>query len=771
MQQEGMSFMEVESPQTHKGSKVKDKIKTAAIVVILVVVLALAIKVGVNSSSSCSSLPKGSSEASHFRPLHPGLGNSTEEYDQDGVCLSKSCITAAHNLFQNMDLSADPCQDFNQFACGKFIQNKVIPEEKSTYTGFTPVSETIYARARNILEEPTTEHDWDSFKKAKALYQSCMDEDTLEKLGLEPLQSALRELGGWPVLLGSSWDPSAFTWYNQMLRFNEKGFSKNQIVSCYVAPDYKNSSRRVIFLDQPNLGMSREYLIKGFDDPDVQEYYRFMIDAAKLLGMDFETTQQELKESLELEIDLALISAPREERRDRTKMYNKFLAKDIESLPGHPPSWASFIDTLIFDQTIGPDEPIIVKNPEYMADLSTLLTASSPRTISNYLGWRVVKSMFQFLNHDARAILLRFNKALTGVKVETPRWKFCANLVGFDSTSLKRFEIPIGSMYAMRHFSSQAKSKVLNLIQYLRKAFKDILDDIDWMDEVTRGNAQEKLTKIAENIAYPEEMLEQSLVDGLYTGLLVHNHSLIDNLLNITLWKRQFDCGRLRDPVLKRDWIDQGIVAVVNAFYNPFKNLITFPAGILQGHFFDDTVPMYLNFGAIGGVIGHEITHGFDDRGRQFDGDGNLRDWWAQSTKDKFVEKTNCIIHQYGNYTAQQIGMQLNGVTTQGENIADNGGLKEAYYGYEKWLSNHGQPESKLPGLGFNPKQLFWISWGQVWCAKWRDEALKKQIKTGAHSPNKFRIIGPLSNFDEFSIDFKCQADSPMNPQKKCQVW
>eukprot|EP00095_Tigriopus_kingsejongensis_P003378 maker-scaffold153_size302544-snap-gene-2.17 protein:Tk03378 transcript:maker-scaffold153_size302544-snap-gene-2.17-mRNA-1 annotation:"PREDICTED: neprilysin-2" len=743
------------------------KVKIGVIAALVVIVVALAIALGISSGSSS---PSRYYDDPDFVPVHAGLGTDTQEYEKDGVCLSSSCITAAHQLFQNMDFQADPCHDFHQFACGSFIKNTMIPAEKSTYTGFTPVSETIYARARNILEEPISYTDWDTFKKAKSLYKTCMDEDKLEELGMNPLKTLLLELGGWPALTDFSWAENSFSWHARTILMNAKGLKKSQILSCYVATDYKNSSKRVIYLDQPNLGMAREYLIKGFEDPDVQEYYHFMVRAAVLLGGTEAQVKTELKDSLLFEIRLANISAPREERRDRTKLYNKKLLGEMETLTGHPESWIDFINSIITGPSISRDETIIVKNPKYLQDMAGVIYSTNPRVIANYLGWRVVKNMFQFLNEAARDVQLRYNKALTGVKVKTPRWKFCANLVGFDSTSLNRFEIPAGSMYAMRHFSPEAKSKVVNLITYLRKAFRDILANIDWMDEKTRKHAEEKLDKIDENIAYPEEMLDQSKVDGLYKNLQMGEH-LVGNILNLTLWKRHFDNERLREAVSRRDWIERGIVAVVNAFYNPFQNLITFPAGILQGHFFDDTVPMYLNFGAIGAVIGHEITHGFDDRGRQFDGDGNLRDWWAQDTKDQFVEKTKCIIQQYGGYEARQIDMRLNGVTTQGENIADNGGLKEAYYGYEKWQSDHGQVESQLPGLGFSPKQLFWISWGQVWCAKWRDEALKKQIKTGAHSPNEFRIIGPLSNFDEFAQDFKCEPGTKMNPQKKCHVW
>jgi len=221
----------------------------------------------------------------------------------------------------------------------------------------------------------------------------------------------------------------------------------------------------------------------------------------------------------------------------------------------------------------------------------------------------------------------------------------------------------------------------------------------------------------------------------------------------------------------KADWRDHSYVPIVNAFYSPSRNAMIFPAGILQGLFFNHKVPRYLNFGAIGGVIGHEITHGFDDRGRLFDADGNLNDWWEKATGEEYVRRAKCIVDQYSDRYNEQTGLNLKGKQNQGENIADNGGIKESYMAYTQWVSEN-KEESPLPGFeSMTPRQMFWVSWGQVWCAKYRDAALKKQIETGAHSPGRYRILGSLSNNEDFARDFNCPVGSPMNPEKKCKVW
>jgi membrane metallo-endopeptidase-like protein 1 len=273
------------------------------------------------------------------------------------------------------------------------------------------------------------------------------------------------------------------------------------------------------------------------------------------------------------------------------------------------------------------------------------------------------------------------------------------------------------------------------------------------------------------HIAYPDELLDDSKLNAFYENLEVNDNDYYTSVLNLTKFGTDYSFSKLRQPVNKSDWITHSKTAIVNAFYSAIENSIQFPAGILQGAFFSSDRPRYMNYGAIGFVIGHEITHGFDDQGRQFDKQGNLVDWWAEETKKRYLEKALCIIKQYGNYTAHEVGLKLNGINTQGENIADNGGVKEAYYAYNVWTKRHGV-EPRLPGLqDYTPQQMFWISAANVWCSKYRPETLKNRITTGFHSPGRFRIIGPFSNLEDFSNDFRCPLGSNMNPVKKCQVW
>ncbi|KAH8355313.1 hypothetical protein KR093_010763 [Drosophila rubida] len=309
------------------------------------------------------------------------------------------------------------------------------------------------------------------------------------------------------------------------------------------------------------------------------------------------------------------------------------------------------------------------------------------------------------------------------------------------------------------------------MINNIRSVFNDILDEVKWMDDRTRLEAKKKLHSMAMHIGYPDEILDSKKLAKYYQRLDLHPDQFLEAYLALNIFQTDYLFSQLRLPVNKTDWHHHAHSAVVNAFYVYDENSIVLPAGILQGAFYNANRPKYLDFGAIGSLIGHEITHGFDDEGSQFDLEGNLRDWWQPDTKKAYLEKAKCIVHQYGNYTEAMTGLKLNGINTQGENIADNGGVKEAYKAYQRWVEKHGS-EPLLPGLAsYTPQQMFWISAGQIWCSKYRKEDLSILITTDEHSPSEFRVLGPLRNSIDFARDFRCPEGSPMNPAHKCEVW
>ncbi|XP_008519227.1 neprilysin isoform X2 [Equus przewalskii] len=355
-------------------------------------------------------------------------------------------------------------------------------------------------------------------------------------------------------------------------------------------------------------------------------------------------------------------------------------------------------------------------------------------------------------------------KALYGTTSETATWRRCANYVNGN------MENAVGRLYVEAAFAGESKHVVENLIAQIREVFIQTLDDLTWMDAETKKKAEEKALAIKERIGYPDEIISNdSKLDNEYLELNYKEDEYFENIIQNLKFSQNKQLKKLREKVDKDEWISGA--AVVNAFYSSGRNQIVFPAGILQPPFFSAQQSNSLNYGGIGMVIGHEITHGFDDNGRNFNKDGDLVDWWTQQSANNFKEQSQCMVYQYGNFSWDLAGGQhLNGINTLGENIADNGGIGQAYRAYQNYVKKNGE-EKLLPGIDLNHKQLFFLNFAQVWCGTYRPEYAINSIKTDVHSPGSFRIIGTLQNSPEFSEAFHCPKNSYMNPEKKCRVW
>ncbi|KAK9888869.1 hypothetical protein WA026_001089 [Henosepilachna vigintioctopunctata] len=682
----------------------------------------------------------------------------------DGVCLTPGCIHTASKVLEYMDTSVDPCDDFYQFTCGNFIKKTNIPDDKSSVTSFSLISDSLQEQLRSMIEEPINSTEPKPFQLTKKLYKACMNKTLIEKDGLTTIHKILKDLGGWPVLEGDNWLDGDFDWRESVYRFRRQGYSVDYLIDFSVGIDLKNSTRRVIDLDQASFGLRREFLTKGLEDKLVKAYFDYMIDIAVLFGADRARALKELEESLRFEIKLANISLPSEKRRNATALYNPMTIEELQRRYQTVP-WIEYMNTLLAPDTkVSMDEIVVVSVPSYLSDLEKLLESTPKRVQANYLMWRAAASSVSYLTEALRKRQLEYTTVVTGRTERAPRWKECVDIAsGSLSTAA-------GALYVRKYFNENARQNALEMVRDIRAEFESILRNVDWMDDETKKNAINKAKSMATHIAYPDELLDDHKLEEFYDNLELDEHNYMRSILNLTLFGTQFSFKRLRQPVNKSDWITHGRPAVVNAYYSSIENSIQFPAGILQGVFFNADRPRYMNYGAIGFVIGHEITHGFDDQGRQFDKDGNLVDWWAPSTQKAFVEKAQCIIDQYGNFSVPEVKLHLNGINTQGENIADNGGIKESYLAYDSWTKKYGK-EKRLPGLEYTPQQMFWISAGNIWCSKYRPESLKLRVLTGYHSPGTFRVNGPLSNLDYFANDFGCPLGSKMNPRKKCKVW
>ena len=454
-----------------------------------------------------------------------------------------------------------------------------------------------------------------------------MSTDALENSGLEPIKKLLDDLGGWPVLQDSSGDWDTFEWADFTIKSMELGLDVDYIVEHDVDQDSRNTIERVIIFDQPDLGMKRDYLIQGFENKEVQYYYNYMVEAAILLGANKERARLEMKEALLLEIDLANISTSKELRRDPNSKYHN---TTVDNMPIFQKALGKFTVKEYLQKMVNASdnpsieiqesEKIVIQDLNYFQAFPGVLDVRDKKVIANYLGWRVFKSRVKFLNQAARKLRENYKKSLKGVAKAKSKWKSCLEEMGFnqkpDEDGVHGL---VGSMYVRHYFKPEDKKEVEKMIVYLKQAFSSMLRDSDWLDNKTKDKAKKKLDTMDQFIGYPDELVNKDIMDEYYSNLEFSEGNYFQNQLNIKKFDNSKIFGRLRQVADPKDWTFHNTVALFNAFYNGEINSMEFPAGILQGIAFNRNAPKYMNYGMIGIVIGHEITHGFDDRGRTRD--------------------------------------------------------------------------------------------------------------------------------------------------------
>jgi membrane metallo-endopeptidase-like protein 1 len=533
-----------------------------------------------------------------------------------------------------------------------------------------------------------------------------------------------------------------------------------------VGADDRNSELYVILLDQPVLGLpSRDYFLRGRDDKTIATYGEFAVETAVALGADRGRATSEMADMIDFEIELANITVPEENRRDAEVMYQKMTIADLYNNVTREFDWLRYLQGLFgsVDLAINNTEQVVVYSTAYFEQFGILINRTSKRTLANYVTWHIVMNRINNLPQSFINLRRNYNKAVHGIDQEQSRWRTCVNYVN------ENFGMAVGRIFVEAHFNEEAKANALEMIDNIRSAFAELLEEAPWMDQETRVVAQEKADAIKEKIGYPEYIMNDTALNADYEGIEIDPYKYFENVQTSILFSTKTQLKALRKPVDKNRW--STAPAVVNAFYSSTKNQIMFPAGILQPPFYHGSYPKSMNYGAIAMVIGHELSHAFDDRGRQYDKDGNLKQWWSSGVIDRFKEKAQCIIDQYSNYTVEEAGLNLNGKQTQGENIADNGGLKQAFRAYKRWVERSKTVEYLLPGISLTHEQLFYLNFAQIWCGTARPESYVQSTRAGRHSPGRFRVIGSVSNSYDFARAYSCPIGSKMNPINKCSVW
>ncbi|XP_037550251.1 phosphate-regulating neutral endopeptidase PHEX [Nematolebias whitei] len=703
----------------------------------------------------------------------------SQKSSQEQFCLTPECIEAAGSILSKMDQSVDPCQDFYTFSCGGWLKENPIPEDSSSYGIYPWLRQQVDLKLKELLEAPSDADELQAVTKAKILYRSCMNETILEKLDAKPLLKTLKQPEfRWPVVGDGrggeyQWSQSQWSLLKTLAEMRNQ-HSKSVLIRLYVSPDDRNSSHYIIKLDQASLSLpSKEDYTTNTSSALANRaaLLSLMVDMAVMLGASEKAAQAQMETALAFETKVAHILIPYENRTSEA-MYNRYTLSRLQSsLPQF--DWLSFVKAVVEadddpDRIISSSEPIIVRTPKYFKDLMKLINTTEPRTVANYVQWRSVFSRITTLSRRFLYRYLDYARITTGTTSLTPRWDKCVNYV---ENSLA---YATGRLFVNTHFQEDKKHMMEELIDGVRWAFTDMLKkENDWMDQETKKRAIEKAHAVLAKVGYPEFILNDTYLCEDLQQLEFNEKDYYGNVMQTLTFIAQADISWLRKSVPRSEWFTNP--TTVNAFYSSSTNQIRFPAGELQKPFFwGREYPRSLSYGAIGVIVGHELTHGFDNNGRKYDKNGNLDQWWSMSSVAAFTEKTQCMIDQYNDYYWEESGLNVRGKRTLAENIADNGGIREAFRAYRRWVdeSRGGVEEPLLPGVELSNNQLFFLSYAHVRCNSYRPEAAREQIQNGAHSPPKYRVIGAMSNYKEFQKAFNCPESSVMNRgAQSCRVW
>ncbi|KAK9890169.1 hypothetical protein WA026_008973 [Henosepilachna vigintioctopunctata] len=599
----------------------------------------------------------------------------------------------------------------------------------------------------------------DATTKTKYFFHSCMDQTKIRERGSAPLLQLLEELGGWPIL-GNDWKESEFdiVWLMAQLRL----FNNDILVSEWVGPDLKNSEEYIIHIDQTTLGLpSREYFTNPHNYKYIEAYRTFIVTVATLLGASKDTVYEDTDDLIKFETRIAEIMTSHEDRKHLERIY---LRTTIGALAHYFPQldWIRYF-SMVLGKTMTLEDPIACFCTAYLHRLVDLLSNTDPRIVANYLLWRFIRHRTN--NLDERFLLAkqRFYYILFGKEKPPTRWQFCIQQTNAN------MGMALGKLFVEKYFDEQSKKDTLEMTIQLQEAFQEILSENTWIDPSTKDYALMKLKNIDLKIGYPDFITNVTELNRRYIDVEIHPDYFFENTLSILKHLTRYEQRKVGKEANRTLWGTSP--AIVNAYYSRNKNQIMFPAGILQPPFYHKHFPKALNFGGIGVVIGHEITHGFDDKGRLFDQNGNLDYWWKEPSVLEFHTRAQCMIDQYGAYMLPEVNARVNGYLTQGENIADNGGLKQSFRAYQRWLKNHPDADETLPGINLTGRQLFFLNFAQIWCGIQRPESAKTRLQTAVHSPGIFRVLGTLSNSLYFAEEYNCPAESPMNPAFKCILW
>ena len=670
----------------------------------------------------------------------PGVVNPTVVIDDKPITALP--YTPSLDL-PSMDKSADPCVDFYQYTCGGWMKNNPIPPDQASWSVYGKLTVDNQRFLWGILDDlaKKTAGRTPTQQKIGDYFGACMDEAAVEKLGIDPLKHALAEIAAIPTKKDLA---------VQLAREHLSTSGDGLLFSVGVDQDFADSTQIIAFLAAGGLGLpDRDYYTKtdAKSEEIRQKYMAHVQRMLELIGDSPDAARREAQTIMKIETALANASLTRVEQRDPHNLFHKMDLKQVKALA---PSfdWDAYLKT----GGVGNLNTFNVTEPRFYQEVEKQLTSNSLDDLKSYLRWHLVSAHAPFLSSKfVQANFDFYAHTLRGVEQFAPRWKRCVRLTDGQLGEA------LGQEFVSRTFTKDTKKNALEMTKQIEQAMEDDINQLNWMGPETKKQALEKLHAVMNKIGYPDRWRD-------YSSITIRRDDFVGNVRSATVFESRRQLAKIGKPLDRGEW---GMTPpTVNAYYNPQMNDINFPAGVLQPPLYDPKLDDAPNYGNTGGTIGHELTHGFDDQGRQFDAKGNLRDWWTKEDGEQFEKRAQCIVDQYAQYTIVD-DIKINSKLTEGEDVADLGGLVLAYMAWKMQIgTQHLEARD-----GFTPDQRFFIGYAQWACENQRPENLRANAITNEHSPGKYRVNGLVVNIPEFQKAFSCKAGQPMVRENRCRVW